>query len=179
MAAPANIIIPPPIEPILHEDPQLRLETFAHHPNFPGNRSFPVPKIMSAKTAERERVIAAKEAKEQAQVERERLRNIKQMEKDERVKRSLEERRRKRSEKDVGDLTSKKKKCSKSQKSVPIVMESDEEDADREARIVAANRRMLIERGIDIVEEDSLQASHMSSKFDGKPREEPCNRCKY
>ncbi|KIJ42949.1 hypothetical protein M422DRAFT_253738 [Sphaerobolus stellatus SS14] len=93
-------------------------------------------------------VVVEREAEEK--VEKEKLQKIKQMQKDER---------------DVSDPT-KKKKCPQSQKLVPIIMdESDEEGGDQEAAIIVANRRMLIERGIDIVEEDSLQASHTSLKY--------------
>ncbi|KIJ45408.1 hypothetical protein M422DRAFT_251181 [Sphaerobolus stellatus SS14] len=38
---------------------------------------------------------------------------------------------------------------------------------------------MLLEKGVEIVDEASLQASHTSSKYSREPREAPCNRCRY
>ncbi|KIJ29451.1 hypothetical protein M422DRAFT_269105 [Sphaerobolus stellatus SS14] len=35
--------IPPLIDPILHEEPRLRFETFEYHPSYPENETFPVP----------------------------------------------------------------------------------------------------------------------------------------
>ncbi|KIJ23563.1 hypothetical protein M422DRAFT_275832 [Sphaerobolus stellatus SS14] len=110
-----------------------------------------------AKMKEWLEVIARQEEREE---EANRLKKMAGMKRDERVKKKLEERKQKRLEKDVGDLTKKKKKYSQNPKSVPTMVELDE-DRDREVRIITANRKMLLERGIDIVEEDSLQASHM------------------
>ncbi|KIJ48786.1 hypothetical protein M422DRAFT_247143 [Sphaerobolus stellatus SS14] len=145
--------IPPLIEPILHEDPQLQFETFKYHPSYPGNGSFPVPLSTSvtiamrhvwqpvvdsywevvrgwimAKMMKQSEVIARQEEREE---EANRLKKSAEMKRDEEVKRKL------------------KKKCCQSQKSAPTVVESDEEDGNWEARIVTMNRKMLIERGIE------------------------------
>ncbi|KIJ45261.1 hypothetical protein M422DRAFT_251443 [Sphaerobolus stellatus SS14] len=207
--------IPPLIDPILHEDPRLRFETFEYHPSYPSNMSYPVPDRtdaaiamrhlwqpivdsywntvrdwIAAKTKEREEMIVRKEKREAEQkakreaeqkAERERLQRIKDQERDERVVKKLVEKKRKQLEKDVGEPASKKKKHPQTPKLAPTVVESDGEgeDKDREAEIVAVNRKLLTDKGIAIVEEDSLAVVHTSSKFSGVPRDEPCNRCRY
>ncbi|KIJ26296.1 hypothetical protein M422DRAFT_272640 [Sphaerobolus stellatus SS14] len=129
---------------------------------------------------ERGKVIARKEKREAEQkAERERLQRIKDQERDEKVARELEGRKRKQSEKDVGDPTLKKKKRAPKTKSAPTIAELDDEDGSQKAKIIAANRKMLSKKGIDIVSEDSLGVVHLSLKFSGEPREEPCNRCRY
>ncbi|KIJ42620.1 hypothetical protein M422DRAFT_254063 [Sphaerobolus stellatus SS14] len=111
--------------------------------------------------------------------EKEKLKRIKDQERDERVGKSLEGRKRKRSGKDVGDSTSKKKKRAPKPKSASTVVESEDEGESREEKIILANRKWLSERGIEIVDETSLLASHMWSKYNGDPRDAPCNRCRY
>ncbi|KIJ31393.1 hypothetical protein M422DRAFT_266929 [Sphaerobolus stellatus SS14] len=210
--------IPPLMNPILHEEPRLRFETFEYHPSYPGNDSFPFPdrteamiammtlwqplvdrywktvrEWITAKNEERDKIIArkeAREAKERAErkaeeeaekkkAEKDKLRRIAEQERDAKVIGVLEGRKRKRSEKDVGDPTKKKKKCPQSQKSVPTVVELKEEGEGREERIIASNQAKLLAKGIEIVEESSLHVSHVSSKYSGEPRKEPCNRCRY
>ncbi|KIJ28498.1 hypothetical protein M422DRAFT_270190 [Sphaerobolus stellatus SS14] len=213
--------IPPLIEPILHEEPRLRFETFEYHPSYPGNNTFPVPERteaaitlkelwqpivdkywntvrewIAAKNSDREAAIARKEAREakeraereakeaeekaEREAEKERLKRKKVQERDERVAKSLEGRKRKRSEKDVGNSTLKKKKRAPKPKSAPTIVEpEDEDDGGREAQIIVANRKSLLKKGVDIVDENSLGVVHKSSNFLGNPREEPCNRCRY
>ncbi|KIJ53364.1 hypothetical protein M422DRAFT_242509 [Sphaerobolus stellatus SS14] len=124
---------------------------------------------------------AKKEAEEEAKkrAEKERLKRIKDQERDERVVKGLEGRIWKRSGKDVGDMTLKKKKRASKPKSVLTVVESEDEGESREEKIISANRKWLSERGIEIVDEASLLASHTSSKYSGDPRDAPCNRCRY
>ncbi|KIJ56475.1 hypothetical protein M422DRAFT_239690 [Sphaerobolus stellatus SS14] len=142
-------------------------------------------KVIAWKAAREVKEKAEREAEEKVEreaekkAERERLQRIKDQERDEKVARELEGRKRKRSEKDIGDPTLKKKKRAQKPKSAPTVAESDDEDGSGEVKIIAANWKMLWKKGIDIVSEDSLAVVHTSSKFSGKPREEPCNHCRY
>ncbi|KIJ56225.1 hypothetical protein M422DRAFT_239436 [Sphaerobolus stellatus SS14] len=125
---------------------------------------------------------AEREAEEKAEreAEKERLQKMAERKRDEKVAKELEGRKRKQLEKDIGNSTSKKKKKHpQSQKSAPTIMESDEEDGGRAANIITANQAMFLEKGVEIIEEASLQASHTSSKYSGDPREAPCNRCRY
>ncbi|KIJ42836.1 hypothetical protein M422DRAFT_253929 [Sphaerobolus stellatus SS14] len=209
--------IPPFIDPILHEEPRLRFETFEYHPLYPNNDGFPVPartktsvsmkdvwqpvvdtywqnvrNWIATNNEDRDNAIARKEkreaeerAKKEAEeeakkrAEKDRLKRIKDQERDERVAKSLEGRKRKRSGKDVGDTTLKKKKRAPKPKSAPTVVESEDEGESREEKIISANRKWLSERGIEIVDEASLLASHTSSKYSGDPRDAPCNHCRY
>ncbi|KIJ53780.1 hypothetical protein M422DRAFT_775762 [Sphaerobolus stellatus SS14] len=100
---------------------------------------------IAAKMREQEEVIARREAEEKAEreaeekVEKERLQKIKERKRDEKVARELEGRKWKQSENDDGNPTLKKKKCSQKPKLASTIVESDEGDRGREAKIIVVN----------------------------------------
>ncbi|KIJ45009.1 hypothetical protein M422DRAFT_251661 [Sphaerobolus stellatus SS14] len=69
----------------------------------------------------------------------------------------------KRDEEDVGDVTKMKKKHPQNPKLVLTVIDLEEEDRDWEAMIIMVNKKMLLEKDIDIIEEASLHASGSKS----------------
>ncbi|KIJ34032.1 hypothetical protein M422DRAFT_263989 [Sphaerobolus stellatus SS14] len=171
MAEHIYTIIPPPIEPILHEDPWLQLETFKYHPSYPGNADFPMPLAMITMRNVWQpvvdsywKVVKANEEKEWKQKEKEKEKKWKWL------------------AEDISDKTvmKKKKAATSTPKLAPIVeSSSDEGVGNRESEIIAVNHRMLRERGIVIVNEDQLNISHMFSCYKGEPQTEPCNHCRY
>ncbi|KIJ24836.1 hypothetical protein M422DRAFT_274302 [Sphaerobolus stellatus SS14] len=110
---------------------------------------------------------------EEEKAEATRLKRLEEMKRDEEVKRRLAER------KDVSDAMMKKKKAASTPKLASIVEKSsDEAVGDKDSEIIAANHRMLREKGITITE-GQLNFSHVMSRFKGKPWMNPCNHCRY